>query len=110
MAEEKRMCYSLLERIEGMFDDIEGEICRYLRSSHTEYKEMLNALNHLHTKFPIITALVEGEAGISLTAEEHKAFAKCQNIRMSMDELERINLYVRGQSDCYAWLKRINAI
>jgi len=47
---------------------------------------------------------------ISLTAEEHKALVRYLEIKTEMEDIERKQIYFRGHTDNFAYLKKIGAI
>ena len=101
---------NILERIEEAFGEMDSDLCLNLRSTNTEYIELLREVTQLHADFPVISALTDGEGAISLSAKEREAFVQMDNLKVAIDDIERTNIYFSGQADCFAWLKRINAI
>jgi|GEM_PF-1308291 len=59
---------------------------------------------------PFIVAVTEGEAAVSLSAEEHKILADYFNLYVEMTNLERQQIYFRGHTDSFAYLKKIGVI
>ena len=56
---------------------------------------------------PFIVAVTEGEAAVSLSAEEHKILADYFNLYVEMTNLERQQIYFRGHTDSFAYLKKM---
>ena len=54
--------------------------------------------------------MIEGNGAINLSAEEHKALARYLYLKIQMENVERKQIYFRGHTDNFAYLKKIGAI
>jgi len=54
--------------------------------------------------------VLEGTGEISLTKDEHRILAEYLNTKIEMDSIERRQIYFRGHTDSFAYLKKIGAI
>jgi hypothetical protein len=101
---------NLAERIDNAFSQIDSDICADLRTGDAEYAELWREAISLQKAFPVIPQVIEGEGAVSLSAEEHKALARYLALKHGMENMERKQIYFRGHSDNFAYLKRIGAI
>jgi len=102
--------YDLPRRIEENFLEIESDIVVDMKANNTEYAELCGRLTAMQTNNPFIPTLIEGEAAISLSAEEHKVLAEYFNLQTKISDMERQQLYFRGHTDNFAYLQKIGAI
>lgn len=101
---------NLAERIENAFIEIDSEICTDLRESDGGYIKMWREALDLQEKFPVISAVTEGGGELRLSAEEHKALARYLSLKHSMENVERKQIYFRGHTDNFAYMKKIGAV
>jgi len=102
--------YNLAERLDHLFEEIDSDTCTNLRDNNVEYTKMWRESNKLLDDFTIIKQITETEGEVSLTAEEHRAFARYLSLKNSMENMERKQIYFRGHTDGFAYLKMIGAI
>jgi hypothetical protein len=102
--------YNLVERVEDAFMEMDSEICMELRESGGEYTEMWDEMIRLQKDFPIIPTATQGAGGVTLTAEEHAALVRYLSLKNSMENAERKQIYFRGHTDNFAYLKKIGAV
>ena len=98
------------ERFEDVFAEVCSEIWNNLRSTDREYAQMWREVLALMAKFPILSAVTEGEGAVSLSAEEHKAFLRYLYLKHEMENIERKHIYFCGHRHSFDYLKRIGAI
>ena len=53
---------------------------------------------------------MEGDCEIHLTDEEHAVLLRYLHLYRKMDDMERLHIYFRGQTDAVAYLKKIKVI
>lgn len=100
----------LTKRIEGIFHELDSDILVELLKTNEEYAAIRDSLSEMKAQNPFIEAVLEGEGTISLTAEEHKVLTGYFSLYIEADEMERQQIYFRGHTDCFAYLKRIGVI
>lgn len=100
----------LPERIRNNFPEIDSDIVVDLRANNTEYAELRKRLSDMQNTNPFISAIIEGEAAISITTEEHIILSEYLNLKSKTDDIERQQIYFRGHTDSFAYLKKIGAI
>ena len=110
MSAEHSDYYNLAERIDEAFMEIDSEVCSELRESDEEYIELRLEAMKLADDFPVIPQITEGEYGVSLSAEESKALTQYLKLKMEMENFERKQIYFRGHTDCFHYLKKIGVI
>ena len=110
MSAEQDSYYNLVERIEDAFSEIDSEIVTDLSDTNDEYAALQKEVKKLQKDFPAIPKVIEGSGAISLTAEEHKALSRYLDIKSEMEDMERKQIYFRGHTDGFAYLKKIGAI
>lgn len=84
------------EMFEIVFDQ---RVVRYLLKNNPEYQELFDRKRLLSGEYPVLDRLWDEETAISLTEEEHKAFADYMKLRSDMEALEREYHYYLGQTD-----------
>ena len=71
---------------------------------------MRRETSQMQKDYPVIVKLLEDEGAISLTDDEHEALIRYLNLERQIEDLERKQIYFRGHTDNFAYLKRIGAI
>jgi hypothetical protein len=110
MNEKNDFFFNLVERIEESFLEIDSDICADLRENDSDYAEMWQEIINVQNDFPIILTITDGEGAVTMSAEEHEAFIRYLQLKNDTENAERKQIYFRGHTDNYAYLKRINAI
>jgi hypothetical protein len=100
---------NLAERIADSFMEIDSDICRDLRENNAEYIQMWRESAKLHEDFPIIREIMDCEDEIRLSVEEHKARTDFLLLKNYMENFERRQIYFRGHTDNFAYMRRIGA-
>ena len=102
--------YCLLpERISEQFSEIDSDIVMDLAAASPEYAELKAQMEELKRLNPVIDDLMEGNEGISFSAEEHEVLKEFIRLYMQADNMEREHIYFRGHADGFAYLKKIGA-
>jgi len=100
----------LIKRIEEMYDEIDNEIVVDMSRNDEEYAAMRKQVTDMQEAHPFIPEVIEGEQAVSLTAEEHGILLQYLDLIREIEDVERRQIYFRGHSDCFAYLKQIGAI
>ena len=100
----------LIKRIEEMYDEIDNEVVVGMLDSDEEYAAIRKKVTDMQEAHPFIPAVIGGEQALSLTAEEHGILLQYLDLVREVEDVERRQIYFRGHSDCFAYLKRIGAI
>jgi hypothetical protein len=101
---------SLPDRIKDEFIEIDSDICTNLRKQDEDYAALFQESSGLQTRYPIIMKVIGGGGAISLTAEEHAALVLFLEVKWGMENAERQQIYFRGHTDNFAYLKSIGAL
>ena len=91
--------FDLPSRLEDSFPEIDSDIVTDLRKNNEEYAEIQQQISELKKQFPCIMNVMEEKGEIHLTAEEHAAFVQCLRLQRKLDDMKRLQLYFRGQSN-----------
>ena len=110
MSAEHDAFYNLAERLEDTYFQIDSDICAYLRKNDSAYAELWRESINLQKDFPVIPQITEGDGAITMSAEEHTALARYLMLKHDMENMERKQIYFRGHTDGYAYLKKIGAV
>ena len=102
--------YNLAERIEDAYPEIGSDITTDLLESNGEYAAMRRETNQMQKDYPVIVKLLEGNGAISLTADEHDTLVRYLDLERQIEDMERRQIYFRGHTDNFAYLKRIGVI
>jgi biopolymer transport protein ExbD len=89
------------------FQEMDSDITVKLADSDTEYAALKVRLDELERQLPFIEKVLEGKDELHLTAEQHAGFAEYMRVTNEAENIERMNLYLAGHRDCFAYLKRI---
>lgn len=100
----------LLERIKDVFHEICNDVAVALRKTDEKYAALFRETAKLNEDYPIIEQVKDGEGAISLSAEEHAVLVRYFQLKLDMEEAEWQNIYFRGHTDNFAYLKKIGAI
>lgn len=100
----------LVKRIEDGFTEIDNDIIVDLRRQDDSYLTLCRRIGDMEKEYPFILNVTEGEGNISLTAEEHKIMMEYFRLSLRKDNIERKQIYFRGHTDGYAYLKKIGAV
>lgn len=102
--------YDLVKRIEDNFMEIDSDILVDLRNHNEEYSKLCFELGEMESKYPFILEVTEGKGKMVLTAEEHEILTKYFHVCFRKEDMERRQIYFRGHTDGYAYLKKIGAV
>ena len=102
--------FDLLSRLENAFSEIESDIVMDLRSNNEEYAALHNKISEIKQQHSFIDKVMNGSGEIHLTNEEHAAFAEYLNLLFKRSDMERLQIYFRGHTDAFAYLKKIHVI
>lgn len=100
----------LVERIKDSFMEIDSDIMVDLKKQDIEYADMCQKLGEMESRYPFILEVTEGSGAISLTAEEHEIVRKYMSRMFEKETIERCQIYFRGHTDGYAYLKEIGVV
>jgi hypothetical protein len=100
----------LVALLEERFHEMDSGITVKLADSDTEYAALKARLDELERQFPFIEKVLEGKDELRLTAEQHAGFAEFMRVTNEAENIERMNLYMAGHRDCFAYLKRIGLL
>ena len=102
--------FDLPSRLEGDFSNIESDIIMNLRDNNGEYAALHNKICKMKQQHPFIDKVMNGCGEIHMTDEEHTMFAEYLHLLFKQADMERLQIYFRGHTDAFTYLKRINAI
>ena len=102
--------FDLPSRLEDAFSDIESDIIMDLQDNNEEYTALHNKMSEMKQQHPFIDKVMNGSGEIHLTEEEHAMFAEYLNLLFKRSDMERLQIYFRGHTDAFAYLKKIHAI
>ena len=100
----------LVERIKDSFMEIDSDIMVDLKKQDIEYADMCQKLGEMESRYPFILEVTEGSGAISLTAEEHEIVRKYMSRMFETETIERCQIYFRGHTDGYVYLKKIGVV
>jgi hypothetical protein len=100
----------LSQRITENFLEIDNDICVELLHTDKEYASLYDKADDLQHLHPFIMKALEGAEEISLTKDEHHILVEYLSLKIEMDSIERRQIYFRGHTDSFAYLKKIGAI
>lgn len=101
---------NLVERVVESFYEIDNDIAMNLRHSNEEYSKLYYRRIEILEQYPSVQIAVDGEGGVSLNQEEHKALIEYLRVIEQLDFIERIQIYFQGHADCITYLKRISIL
>jgi len=110
MSENQDSYYNLAQRLEDAFSEIDSDISTDLFHTDSEYAALRREADSLQQEYPMIEKILEGDGAISLSADEHGAFVRYIDLTRQIEEAERRQIYFRGHTDSFAYLKKIGAI
>lgn len=102
--------FDLPSRLEDTFSEIESDIIMDLRENSEEYADLQSKISEMKQQHSSIAKIMEGSGEIHLTAEEHAALTEYFHLKFKLEDMERLQIYFRGHTDAFAYLKKINAI
>lgn len=100
----------LIKRIEDGFMEIDNDIIVDLRKQDASYLALCRQIGDMERDYPFILNVTEGEGDVSLTAEEHRVLVEYFRLSLKKDNIERKQIYFRGHTDGYAYLKKVGAV
>lgn len=101
---------SLPERLSEQFMEIDSDVVMDLSETNPEYAALKQRMKALSRQYPFINNLLENGGEIQLSAEEHKVLNEYFCLYMRADNMEREQLYFRGHTDAFAYLKKIGVL
>ena len=102
--------FDLPSRMEDSFPEIDSDIVVDLRENNEDYAEIHQQISELKRQFPCIAQVMECQDELHLAAEEHVALSKYLRLSRKLEDMERLQLYLRGHTDAVAYLKKIKVI
>lgn len=100
----------LPSRLEDAFSDIESDIIMDLRGNNKEYATLYNKMSEMKRQHPFIDKIMNGSGEIQLTDKEHSVLAEYLHLLLRLADMERLQIYFRGHTDAFTYLKKINVI
>ncbi len=100
----------LVKRVEELFGEIDNDIATNLLHSNDEYSKLYYRRIEILQQYPTVKKAVDGEGGISLSKDEHKALIEYLRVNEQASSMERMQIYFHGHADCISYLKRIGAL
>lgn len=102
--------FDLPSRLEDAFSSIESDIIMDLRNNNEEYAMLHNKISKMKQQHPFIDKIMNGRGEIHLTDETHTVLAEYLHLLFKLTDMERLQIYFRGHTDAFAYLKKINAL
>ena len=102
--------FDLASRLEDTFPEIEDDIITDFREENEEYAGLQSRISEMKRQHPFIVQIMDGSGEIHLTAEEHLALAEYLRLKFRLDDMERQQIYFRGHTDAFAYLKKIKML
>lgn len=100
----------LIKRIEDGFMEIDNDIIVDLQRQDDSYLTLCRRIGDMEKEYPFILNVTEGVGDISLTDNEHKILVEYFRLSLKKDNIERKQIYFRGHTDGYAYLKKIGVV
>jgi hypothetical protein len=112
MSEKNSLYYDMMAVVNDYFCEMQAGVLAHLRKHNSEYNSLQREARQLVKDHEILRSaeIDEGEGELTLSAEEHKAYATLITLNHSIDHIERIQIYLSGHHDCIVYLKRIGMI
>lgn len=110
MSSAKDSFYDLAQRITDSFPEMDNDISTDLFQKNGEYAALRSKADEMLRVSPFIIDVLEGDKEVSLSVGEHKALVEYLSLTTQMENMERQQIYFRGHTDSFAYLKRIGAI
>jgi hypothetical protein len=110
MSAEYDTFYNLVKRIEDDFLEIDGVIVKDLKETSSEYANLRQEILEMQHTYPVIIKLLEESSAMSISADEHEALLRYRELEQEIGCMERQQIYFRGHTDSFAYLKKIGAI
>ena len=102
--------FDLASRLEDTFSEIENDILADLENANEEYTDLQDRISEMKRQHPFITNIIDGGGEIHLTAEEHTILTEYLHLKFEQEDMERLQIYFRGYTDAFAYLKRIKML
>ncbi len=100
----------MLAQLEERFEEMDSEITVALPDRDKKYAALRARLEELDQSYPFIETVLDGEGAVCLTAEEHAGLMEFIRTTDEAENRERLNLYLAGHRDCFAYLRRIGLL
>ena len=100
----------LLAQLEERFEEMDSKITVALPGRDEKYAALRARLEELEQRFPFIESALDGVGALRLSAEEHAGLVEYNRTTDEAENRERLNLYLAGHRDCFAYLKKIGLL
>ena len=90
----------LVKRMEHGFMEIDNDIIVDLRRQDDSYLALCRQIGDMERDYPFILNVTE----------EHRVLVEYFKLSLKKDNIERKQIYFRGHTDGYAYLKKIGAV
>ncbi len=101
---------NLVKRVEELFGEIDNDIVMNLLHSNDEYSKLYYRRIEIQRQYPAVQKAVDGEGGVSLNNDEHKALVEYLRVNEQANSMEHLEVYFQGHVDCMAYLKKIGVL
>ena len=102
--------FDMASRLEDTFSETENDILTDLENNNEEYADLQDRISEMEQQHPFIENVMDGSGEIHLTAEEHTVLTEYLHLRFELEDMERLQIYFRGHTDAFAYLKRIKML
>lgn len=102
--------FDLASRLEDTFSEIENDIITNYRKENEEYANLQSCVSEMKRQHSFIAKIMDGSGEIYLTADEHAVLAEYLRLKFKRDDMERLQIYFRGHTDAFAYLKKIKML
>ena len=110
MKKEDKPFNDLAQRVEDIFPEFDSDIVTNLLQTNEVYSKLYREANKLQKEYPMIGEISDDCGEITLSAEERAAIVQHRNLKLQMEGMERMQIYLRGHADCFVYMKKIGAI
>jgi hypothetical protein len=101
---------NLISRVEELFGEIDNDIVMNLVHSNDEYSKLYHRRIEIQHQYPTVQKAVDGEGGVSLNKDEHKALVKYLRVNEQSVSMEHLEIYFQGHADCMTYLKKVGIL
>lgn len=110
MEHERALCRSLVDKLRDAFMELDSDIMMRLHEESAEYRELFAQASAILSGNSQLCAIIDQGVPAALSEQDARALIEYINSKREYEDVERLELYIRGHMDCIAYLEKMGVL